>query len=316
VLSLGALYLFAVLPIAVLFGFPYAIATSVGSLLVFNFLFLPPLHTFALREPENWVALAVYLVTALVVSELAARERRRARQAVEAEALRRSDAVKTTILRAVSHDLRSPLTAIRAAAEGLSSGSITLGPEERDEQLETIRAEARRLERLVANLLDLSRLEAGAARPARELWTVDTLVSWALDEVGPDAARVRVDIPDGLPPISVDAAQIERAVANLLENALRVTPLAESVEVTATEEGGAVVLRVADHGPGIPPGEVERLLQPFERGLSAGGAGLGLAIARGFASANGARLWVESRSGGGTTCALALPVGERARSIR
>src|SRR5438128_4558683 len=110
VLSLGVLYLFAVLPVAALWGLPYAVAVSVVSMLAFNFFFLPPTHTLRLADSENWVALAVYLVTAISVSELAARARRRAREIRETETLRRSDAVKTAVLRSVSHDLRSPIT--------------------------------------------------------------------------------------------------------------------------------------------------------------------------------------------------------------
>jgi K+-sensing histidine kinase KdpD len=126
VVSLGVLYVLAVVAVAIVCGLSYAIPVSVGSMLVFNFLFLAPVHTLALRESENWVALAVYLTVGVVVGELATRSRRLARQAVEAETLRQSDAVKTAVLHAVSHDLRSPLTAIRAASEGLEGPSARL----------------------------------------------------------------------------------------------------------------------------------------------------------------------------------------------
>ena len=314
VLSLGVLYVFAVLPVAVLWGAAYAIPVAIVSQLVFNFLFLPPLHTLALRDTENWVALAVYLVTAVVVSELAARERRRGEAMVAAERLRRSDAIKTAVLRAVSHDLRSPLTAIRAASEGL--GSPALAPAERDDLIATVRSETKRLDRLVANLLDLSRLEVGAAEPHAELWTADSLVARALEQLGPDAARVAVVLPDGLPPVEVDAAQIERVLVNLLENGLRFTLEPWAVELSAAEEGDEVVLRVVDHGPGIAEAERERVFEPFERGgpaTDSSGTGLGLAIARGFAHANACRLWVEGTPTSGASFALALPVAARPR---
>jgi K+-sensing histidine kinase KdpD len=149
VLSLGVLYVFAVLPVAVLWGLAYALPVSLLSMLTFNFLFLPPLHTLALRDSENWVALAVYLVTAVVVSELATRSRRRGAAALEAETLRRSDAVKTAVLRAVSHDLRSPLTAIAAASEVLEGGAERLTKAERAEIVGGVRLETSRLVRLV-----------------------------------------------------------------------------------------------------------------------------------------------------------------------
>lgn len=417
VLSLGVLYLFAILPVAVVWGLPAAFGVSVASLLVFNFFFLPPLHTFRLRDSENWVALAVDLGTALIVSELAARSRRRAavaeqreheaaaltevsallleaetvqgqlraigaqlaevlgssfgrielgslrrpgphesayelsvarrsvgrlflergvelsrsvrermlpavasalavadererlaRQALDAETLRRSDAIKTAVLRAVSHDLRSPLTAIRAAADGLASRSLNLGAADQRELLETIREETRRLDRLVANLLDLSRLEVGAAQPRPELWTIDTLLAAALAELGADAVRVDLRLPPDVPPVRVDGTQIERVLVNLIENALKFTAAPGRVEVTASRHDGEVRLRVVDQGPGLRRGEEDRIFEPFERGgAGGGGTGLGLAIARGFAQANGSRLWAEPHASGGAVFALALP---------
>ncbi len=312
VLSLGVLYVFAVLPVAVYYGLGYAIAVSVASMLAFNFFFLPPLHTLALTDSGNWVALAVYLVTAVVVSELAALARRRAVAAADADVLRRSDAVKTAVLRAVSHDLRSPLTAIRTAAEGLESGSLELDADDRAELLETIAIEVARLERLVSNLLDLSRLEAGAARPEPELWPIDELVSRALDAVGADAARVSVAIDQAAPPALVDAAQLERVLVNVLENALRLSSPADPVDLVVLVRGGESELRISDRGPGLAGEDLDRLFEPFEHGESTPrGTGLGLAIARGFAEVNGCRLWAEPRPGSGATFVLSLPAATK-----
>jgi two-component system sensor histidine kinase KdpD len=317
VLSLGVLYLFAVLPVAAFWGLPYAVAVSVVSMLAFNFLFLPPTHTFRLADSENWVALAVYLVTAVSVSELAARARRRAaeaerlaRDAQETETLRRSDAVKTAVLRSVSHDLRSPITAIMTASDVLESSGEALSAEEREELHSSIRLQIRRLDRFVGNLLDLSRLEAGAARPVPELWTVDGLIARALEVIGPENARIEAVLPDDSPPVRVDAAQLEHAIVNLLENALKFSSPTDRVELRAEQVGDDVVLRITDHGPGIPTQEQAAIFEPFRRGASADGergSGLGLAIARGFVELNGGRLWIESEPGGGTTFALAFP---------
>lgn len=314
VLSLGVLYVLAVVAVAVVYGLAYAIPVSIASMLTFNFLFLPPVHTFALRESENWVVLAVYLAVAVVVSELATRSRRLAREAVEAETLRQSDAVKTAILHSVSHDLRSPLTAIRAASEGLASPSLDLTGADRDEFLETIRIEVRRLERLVENLLDLSRLEAGPAVRRPELWTVDTLLARALEQLGRDAERVRVTVGAELPPVRVDAAHIERVLVNLLENALKFSSPSDLVDVSAAADAGQVVVRVRDRGPGIAPADRERIFEPFERGGGGRGSGLGLAIARGFAEANGGRVRLETvrGGGGGSIFVLELPAAARA----
>ena len=422
VLSLGVLYLFAVLPVAVFWGLAYALPVSIASMLVFNWLFLPPTHTLALHDSANWVALAVYLVTAVVVSELAARARRRAadadqqrreaafaasvsalllesgsvqerlraiadrvgealgvhrvrieldslrrpergeaardlvvgsrhvgrvffehapdpeiegrvlpalasllasaadrerfaREAIAAETLRRSDFVKTTILRSLSHDLRSPLTAITAAGDVLADPELARG--DRAELVETVRLEARRLSRLVSNLLDLSRLGAGAATPRKELWPADGLVARALDAVGAEAARVDVALGDDVPTVAVDPTQLERALVNLLENALRFSSPADRVELRVESCDGEVLFHVSDRGPGLGADELERIFEPFERAEVGGGAGLGLAIARGFAVTNGGRLWAESEAGRGARFSLALPAAparERARS--
>ena len=235
-----------------------------------------------------------------------------ARAAVEAESLRQSDAIKTAIIQAASHDLRTPLATIEAALDGLESRLLVLSDSDRDALLETIRVEHRRLKRLVDNLLDLSRIQAGAAQPTLGLWTADELVAQALEDL-PGSERVRVTAPAELPPAQVDAMQIQRALSNLIENALRFSPTDEPVQVHVNATRKELIFRVTDGGPGIPEVERERIFEPFHRlhgARDTGGAGLGLAIARGFAQANHGRAWVESREGQGTTFALALPVVE------
>jgi len=264
-------------------------------------------------QPDPAVLERVLGSLAALLAYAADRERL-GRKAVEAEALRRSDAVKTTILRTLSHDLRSPLTAIRAAAELLHSGEVTAT--ERSELVATVRTEAERLSRLVANVLDLSRLEARAATPRPELWTADGLVTRALESLGPAGERVDVELPAESPPVSVDAAQIERALVNLLENALKFSPPEERVRVEVDATEGEVVLRITDRGPGISARVVDRIFDAFERGSPAGdGTGLGLAIARGFVQANGGRLWVESEPGEGASFAVAFPLALARRPV-
>jgi two-component system, OmpR family, sensor histidine kinase KdpD len=312
VLSLGVLYLFAVLPVAAIWGLPYAVAVSLVSMVAFNFFFLPPTHTLRLADSENWVALAVYLVTAVSVSELAARARRRALEVRETETLRRSDAIKTAVLRSVSHDLRSPITAIMTASDVLEDAGESLTTAERKELHSSIRLQIQRLDRLVANLLDLSRLEAGAARPVPELWTMDGLIARALEAIGPENERIQVSVPADSPPVSVDAAQLEHALVNLLENALKFSSVTDMVEMRAEDAGSEVVLRITDHGPGIPTQERSLIFEPFH----GRGSGLGLAIARGFVQLNGGRLWIESGPGPGTTFALAFPSVRASERLR
>jgi two-component system sensor histidine kinase KdpD len=332
VLSLAVLYLLAIIPVAVAWGLLYGIGTAIGSMLAFNFFFLPPLYTLTLQDTRNWFALLVFLVTAIVVSELATRSRRRAEEAeaalralrevtaererlaeeaLEAEALRRSDAMKTAVLRAVSHDLRSPLMAILTSAGALAHGELSLAAEDRRELAETILGEAERLDRIVRNLLDLSRLQAGAAAPEPGDWPVDDLVLQVLDGVEA-GRRVEVVLPEDDPPlVHADLHQAGSVLTNLVENALRYSPPDEPVRVQVRQIGSEVLVRVVDHGPGIPSDEAARIFEPFQRGsgtATARGAGLGLAIARGFAEANGGRVWVESHAGQGATFVLALPL--------
>jgi two-component system sensor histidine kinase KdpD len=232
-------------------------------------------------------------------------------EALEAETLRRSDALKTALLRAVSHDLRSPLTAILASAGALANSELHFDDADRATLVAAIREEAMRLDRVVGNLLDISRLQAGVIEAHPELWAVDELVGQALDAVSADASRILVELDRDSPPVRVDAPQIERVLANLIENALKFSPPGSKVHVRA--EHGATELRihVVDHGPGISAADRELVFEPFRRkDGSRGGTGLGLAIARGFAEANGGRLWTQDDPVGGHFV-LALPAAAR-----
>ena len=216
------------------------------------------------------------------------------------------------MLRAVSHDLRSPLTAIRAAADGLGNPQLQLSDDDRRELLDTITVEVRRLEHVIDNLLALSKLQAGAAAAQVEVWRVDDIVYRALTEVA-GADRVVVSIPEDMPPVTVDAVQVQRILVNLLENAIKFSPEGTQVTVRGTKTRKEAILRVIDQGRGVPEEELEHVFEPFYRGAPAQdqtGTGLGLAIARGFAEANGGRLWAESRPGQGAVFALALPTAE------
>ena len=249
-------------------------------------------------------ALATLLAMAIDRDQLA-------RDAVEAETLRRSDAIKTAVLQAVSHDLRTPLMVILTSAGALARDGLALDDADRADLLGTVLEEARRLDRLVGNLLDLSRLQAGAAEPRAELVAVDDLVAAALDQVAEDADRVAASFPPDPPTVYVDSHQIERALVNLVENALKYSPASERVLIRAAATGAQAVLRVIDHGPGVAPGDAERIFAAFQRGPrtdTVRGAGLGLAIAQGFAQANGGRIWLESHARQGATFVLALPL--------
>jgi two-component system sensor histidine kinase KdpD len=221
--------------------------------------------------------------------------------AVETRALRRSDVLKTALLRAVSHDLRTPLTAIIAAAEPLAAEHVD--DHERRELAGGVALEAERLSRLIDQLLDLSRLEAQAVQARRDWCSVDEVLRAAVDDVTTPAEFNLVLAPE-LPLVQADAAQLERAFANLLENSAR-HAAGHPVSVRARQVGHRVLVRIVDRGPGIPPTQLERVFEPFYRSgndrTGHRGSGLGLAIARGFLEVNGARVWAESLPGQGTS---------------
>jgi two-component system sensor histidine kinase KdpD len=231
------------------------------------------------------------------------------RATVETEALRRSDDIKTALLRTVSHDLRTPLTAIRAAAEALSSPTIT--EEDRQELRNAIVEDSERLAALVDNLLDLSRLRTGTAEPSRDWTSIEEVIEAALDDLQIERDRFKLSIDERLPFIRADSAQLERAFVNLLSNAARYSGEAP-VSVRAREVSGRLVIRVVDQGPGISERELGRIFEAFYRGSgsdSHAGAGLGLAIVRGFIEANGGHVSVESLPGQGTAFVVEFPLG-------
>jgi two-component system sensor histidine kinase KdpD len=237
-----------------------------------------------------------------------ARERERLQsEVVETRALRRSDELKTALLRTISHDLRTPLTAILTAGSALVEGELSRA--DREELGRAIVEEAERLTALVEKLLDLSRLQAGAAEPRPDWVSIEEILREAASALDPAGERFALALDANLPLIRADGAQLERAFANLLENAARYSG-AERVSVRARVVGERLMVRVVDRGPGIPPPELTRIFEAFYRGPGGThtGSGLGLAIVKGFVEANGGRVWAESLPGQGTSFVVALPL--------
>ena len=418
VVSLGVVYLLAVLLVASVWGLWLGLGTAVASALAFNFFHFAPTGHLDIHEGEHWVALAVFLVAAVVTSSLAERARTRADEAedhrreadlalelarlllrgedlatslraaaarlaealevqhadivlepveadprrhafglheekrrlgtllisreadelvmrrvqerivpsleallaaalerdelltdvVETRALRRSDVVKTALLRAVSHDLRSPLTAILTAAEPLAGEHVE--DADRRELARDVRAEANRLSRLIDQLLDLSRLEAKAADPRPDWVSVEESVASAIGELDVHEAAFRVTLDKNTPLVRADAAQLERAFANVLENSLRHAN-GHPVLVRGGQTHNRVMVRIVDRGPGVDAAQLDRIFEPFYHAKGDSGhrgSGLGLAIARGFLEANGGRIWVESNPAQATTFVIELPL--------
>jgi two-component system sensor histidine kinase KdpD len=413
--DLRALYLLAVLFVAVRRGGGAAVVTAVGSLLALNFFFVDPRHQLRISHSRDVVALAVFLVAALVVGRLAAEARERtgeaedrarlasvraqeaalvarvasavlagariqdelpregeirvslnpvpthsreehavkvataegsgwlyvrkgvgweredadrlahalgklvdvalererlAVQSAEAEAARRADVAKTAVLHAVSHDFRSPLTAITTAAGGLREGALSAG--DREDLLSVIEDESQRLARMVGDLLDLSRIQAGAVNPRTDWCDLRDVVSGAVAQVR--AARgdhpVAIELPPDLPLVHADPAQLERVFANLIDNAVTHSPPGIPVRISGGAKGDRVTVRVTDRGRGIPASQRAHVFEPFFRGRPTGrGSGLGLAISRGFVEANNGR--IQLSVSGGTSFAVSFPVARQ-----
>jgi two-component system sensor histidine kinase KdpD len=251
-------------------------------------------------------------------------ERARLRQeSLQIEVLQKTDALRSALLSSISHDLRTPLASIKASASSLLQEDVQWSDEERRSFALAIEREADRLNRLVANLLDMSRIEGGALKPEKEWYPIDELIhdvlghmqSIVLDRV------VRTDIPDVLPPVQLDYLEIEQVLTNLLENAVRYTPYETPLDVSVQVEGDQMVISVADRGPGIPPADLEHVFDKFYRvlGRTPGrptGSGLGLAVSKGLIEAHGGHIWAENREGGGAVFRFTLPLIKKRESER
>jgi two-component system, OmpR family, sensor histidine kinase KdpD len=241
--------------------------------------------------------------------------RRLTAQARQARTLEGVDRQRTALLAAVGHDLRTPLAGVKAAVSSLRQADVEWSPEEHAELLATIEHSADRLDSVVSNLLDASRLEAGAlvvdARPV----ALDEIIGAVLLGIPGAAEQVRIDVPDDLPLVNADPGLLERVLANLLDNALRHAADGGPVEVTATAGADSAKLAIVDHGPGVSPAERELMFAQFQRldDRSTGGVGLGLSVARGFTEAMGGALTADQSYGGGLTMRLRLPLARPTR---
>jgi two-component system, OmpR family, sensor histidine kinase KdpD len=243
---------------------------------------------------------------------VALESRRLSKAAADAALLAEANQLRTALLAAVSHDLRTPLASIKTAVTGLLQDDVALPPEATAELLATIDQQTDRLDALVGNLLDMSRLQAGALRLHSRPIGVDEVVPAALASLADHGRGVQVDVPETLPRVHADPGLLERAVANVVANALAWSPPDQLVQVTAARRGDQVELQVIDHGPGIPPGDRDRLFQPFQRlgDASGSGVGLGLAVAHGFLDAMHGQITPGDTPGGGLTMRISLPIAD------
>jgi len=434
-------FLLAVLLIATIWGLAEAVTASVAAVLAFNFFFLPPVGTFTIEDPQNWVALIAFLITAITASQLSARAQRRTleaqrrrreteqlyalgraillddkfdhilpnavtdiarifeveqvaiydaasektyrhggdadeahlREAVEtgaayhnpdqkysvaplhlrgkpigsisirgetgatltlveaianliaigleraraieraasAEAARRSEKLRVALLDGLAHDLKTPLTAIKASVTSLIS-RYPRTEERREELLTIVNEETDRLHRIVSEAIQMARVDAGKVSVQREPHSLEEIVTGALAELKLSASRVRLELPDGLPLLIVDAELIGQALKQILDNADRYSPPDSPIEISARLVENSIVVSVSDSGPGVAPDEQSRIFEKFYRGKYSSrfpeGTGMGLSIAKGILEAHGGRISVAARRDGGTVFSLQLPL--------
>ena len=313
------LYLLTIMVAASLFGRGPALLASTVSVLAYDFFFIPPFFTFVVDDQRHLLTFAMMFVVGLLFSSLTQRVRRNEQRANDALLRARTEEMRSALLSAVSHDLRTPLAAITGAASTLRERADEATDVEKADLLDTIREEADRLERLVRNLLDMTRLESGALHVKREWVPLEEIIGAALTRLeGQIADRpVRTELPVDLPLLSVDAILLEQLFVNLLENAAKYTPPGSAVEVNARVLAGSIVVEVADRGPGLPPGSEKRVFEKFYRGqqVERPGAGLGLAICLGIAEAHGGSIVAENRPGSGAIFRVTLPQSEQPPSV-
>jgi two-component system sensor histidine kinase KdpD len=268
------------------------------------------------QPPERFDSADDRLVSAAATQIGLAAERDRLKQeTTETEILRRTDQLRTTLLNAVSHDLRTPLATIIASAGSLRQKDVTWTDEERQGFAQAIEEQAERLNRLVGNLLDLSRIEGGSLRPQKSWHDVGMLVDDVVRRLAPVTTRhhLTVSVPEDLPSVLLDPVEIDEVLYNLVENAAKYAPADTDVSIDVRRKGESVSMVVADRGPGIPPASLAHLFEPFYRVIDGQprpkGLGLGLAIVKGLVEAHGGRVWAENRADGGARFTVTLPVG-------
>jgi two-component system, OmpR family, sensor histidine kinase KdpD len=305
--------LLGVVIVALVGGWLPGIAAAIAGSLLLNYYFTDPHYTLKIADRNDALAIAVFAVVAAAVSSLVDLAASRGSQADEAtraaDSLAAADRTRTALLAAVSHDLRTPLASAKAAVTSLRGTEVTWSPDEQAELLATAEESLDRLTRLVENLLDMSRLQAGALAVVLQPVALEEVVPRALDDLGEAGHAVAIDLPDTVPEVLADPVLLERVVVNLVGNALRHAPGGRPT-VTAHADDQSVELRVSDHGPGVARESYQRIFAPFQRlgdTDADSGVGLGLALSRGLVEAMGGSLAPHPTPGGGLTMVVTLP---------
>jgi two-component system sensor histidine kinase KdpD len=310
--------LLAVLAIATWWGLLESLVASAAGMLCFNYLFLPPVGTWTIADPQNWVALITFVGTATVASQLSASAKRRAvaqaraeEAATRAEAARQSEEMKSAMLDALAHEFKTPLTSIKAAVSS-HLGDESAAPAHK-ELLQVVDEEADRLTWLVEEAVQIARIETGRMELRKQPQAVVQLIREALERMAGalESRIVEVRASDAIPPVPADRELVLIVLRQLLDNAAKYSTPGSPIVISAAEKEGSVVVTVTDRGPGVPQADLNRVFEKFYRGPHARerapGTGMGLAIAREIVRGHGGDLRVVSRAGQGSEFSFALP---------
>lgn len=309
--DLAMIYLLGIVVTASFSSKGPSLLSTLLSVAAFDFFFVPPYFTFVVHDARYVVTFAVMFVVAVVISRLTLRVREQATAAQQALLRAETEALRSTMLSSVSHDLRTPLAAITGAATTLLQQDTVLDQHNRQELTQTIAEEAEHLNQIIRNVLDMTRLESRAITIKKEWQSLEEIVGVVLNRLSEKLKdrHVAVTLPEDLPLVPFDPLLIEQVLMNLFDNALKYTPSGTPLEISASVKESEVTIEVADRGPGLPTGTEEHIFEKFVRGPGPGGGiGLGLAICRAIVAAHGGRIWAENRIGNGTVFRFSLPL--------
>jgi two-component system sensor histidine kinase KdpD len=307
--NIALVYLLGIVLVALRWRRGPVVAASILAIAAYNFFFVPPSGTFHVDDPQYLLTFAMMLAVGLIVSWLTDTARRRAQAQAELAIQAETERIRNALLSSISHDLRTPLAVISGASSSLAEGGERMAPQERRALAQSVFRESQGMSELVAKVLQMTRLESGGLTLERDWCSIGEIAASVVRRLKPRLADhlVMVDVPGDLPLARVDAALIEQALANLLENAARHTPPRTLVRLRAHVHANQLVVSVEDFGPGLPEGDLEHLFEKFRHG-GRGGVGLGLAICRAIVALHGGRIWAERLPGVGTAFRFSLPL--------